>query len=164
MLIFLAGGQAQFFGVPLKIESASWPLMILMGSIAADWIKEGPGKLLYKTIACGSALTILGLVLYFLIPKNVAACALVYLGGSFLLLGFFYYLSEIRRVSLPQLTTLGRNALVVYILHCYLDDDMRRLIPNDVGLIHALLAFGLVFGACYTAARYLEIRKVFITV
>jgi predicted acyltransferase len=164
LLLILTGGGGEIFGVPFKIESASWPLMILSGSIAADWIMEDQIRFMRRSIMSGGALSAIGLASYFMMPRNVAACALIYLGCSFLLLAFFHYLVATLKTPLPALTTLGRNALVVYVLHYYIDDDMRRLVAHGAGAFPALLTFVVVFGASYAVARYLRERNVYLTV
>lgn len=162
--VILLLGQPHVFGIPFKIESASWPLMILMGSIAADWLHEGQESVLRNSAIWGGALVALGFVAYFLAPRNVAACASVYLGLSFLLFAAFHHLIDVWKRPLPHLTTLGRNALVVYVLHYYIDDDMRRMVSPDVGVLPALSTFAVVYLACYATARYLENRRYFVTV
>lgn len=163
LLLILTGGNGELFGIPFKIESASWPLMILSGSIAADWMMEDK-KFMRWTIASGGSLAVTGLAVYFMMPRGVVACALIYLGFSFLLLAFFHYLAATRKAPIPALTTLGRNALVVYVLHYYIDDDMRRLVSHDAGALPALLTLVVVLGASYAVARYLRERSIYLTV
>ncbi|OGR90726.1 MAG: hypothetical protein A3J74_05750 [Elusimicrobia bacterium RIFCSPHIGHO2_02_FULL_57_9] len=162
LLLFI--GNIRFHGAPLEIESATWPLLILMGSLAADWIKDSRRNFTSKSSVSGTAILICGLIVYWLVPGVVAACALVYLGLSFLLFVVFYYLTDVWKRPLPHLTTLGRNALIVYILHYYIEDDMRKLIPDNAGFSAAVLAFSVVYVGCYATAKYLETRKYFITV
>lgn len=163
-LVLFTNGKTRLLGVPFEIESASWPLMILAGSFVADWLEEDAKAVLINSVGAGTALTAAGLLLYRFAPGTVVSCALVYLGASFLLAAGFHYLADVRGLAFAPLTTLGRNALIVYALHYYVDDDMRRLIPDSAGLAQAFLAFAVVFGTTYAVARYLKERRIFITV
>lgn len=152
--------------IPKGLELVSCTFLILVGSVVADWLIDRPETLVSKSLCWGLAVFLLGWIVTSFFSKNIIILAygLIYTSLSILLFLGFYYLVDGLKFPIFNFTTLGRNALVVYILHYYIDNDMRKLIPDDAGILMAMVAISVVYFGCYTVVRYLENRRYFITV
>ncbi|OGY64079.1 MAG: hypothetical protein A3I24_00370 [Candidatus Harrisonbacteria bacterium RIFCSPLOWO2_02_FULL_41_13b] len=159
-ILFLAFPFWQPFGKPF--EPFFWVSILLAGSLVADFIQQNDkNRLLKFCLSWGIIFTLAGGILA---HWNEAAHFIFYIGLSLLLYAAFYIVVDFWGKSLPHLTALGRNALVVYAIHYIIDDDLRKLIDSNAGIGLALLSFGIVYFACYSVAAYLNKRKYYITI
>ncbi len=149
---------ARSFG--LQFEPFVWVFPLLMGSLVTDWIHDRK-KIALGTIIWGICLSLAG----WLIATTVShAIFITHVGLSFLLTFCFYYIADIWKKPLPHLSTLGKNAIVVYILHYLIYEDLRKYINSDAGYLLAITSFVIVYIGCYAVAKYLERRNYFITI
>lgn len=146
----------------------SWVFMLLMGTLAADWVRAGKvAALLRNCLLWGVGLVILGLGLrapwgdfkafwYFSQKAMSAPYTLYSTGLSFLTLPVFYVLCERFKITFPTLTVMGKNALVLYILHNVVTDSNISLFPGDATFGRALLGYAGLYFICWSVARKLD--------
>lgn len=146
----------------------SWAFMLLLGTLAYDWLKVGNRKqIALASLYWGVALSLLGWgfraewgTFKEFWPFSQKAMSIPYTAYStglcFVTFLFFYVTSEIGRFSFPLLNTLGKNPLVLYILHLLLLGTHRSIVGRGAEIWAVLGAFLLHFGFCYAVARRLE--------
>lgn len=143
----------------------SYAFVLLTGTLATDWILEGDDRRkLTRGLAWGVGLCALGWILrapwgglkaewpfsqyYMSAPYPVYSTGL-----SFLAFVGFHLLNERAGRTIPTLTTLGRNALAVYVVHLVL---IRRNIgwfePETDPAWKALIGFAGIYAACWLMA------------
>jgi predicted acyltransferase len=83
-------------------------------------------------------------------------------GFSLALYGLFVEACDVRGFRLGLLDTLGRNALVGYILHMLVDAAVKPYAPDDAPLLYVLFALGVYLGITWVFLRFLEKRGIFI--
>jgi len=64
--------------------------------------------------------------------------------------------------TLPFFRTLGRNAIICYILHGYAIDWIQSKIPRDAAPVWVAVGLAVVIAAVYLIAWILESKKIFI--
>jgi len=64
--------------------------------------------------------------------------------------------------TIPWFRTLGRNAIICYVLHGYVIDLVRLKIPGDASPVWVAIGLLAVIGAVYLIAWILESKKIFI--
>lgn len=154
-----------------QLELFLWVFPLLFGTIIADWLYYEKGFITNAmSILLGVSLFSVGLILSPIWPIGQkgdmnATYSLFYTGISFLVYFFFYNIAGVYKKPLPHLTVLGRNALIIYVVHYIVNSDVRRIIPTkDATVWLALLSLLIVYFACYCLAAYLNRRKYYITV
>jgi len=144
----------------LQFEPFVWVFPLLIGSLVADWIDDRK-KMILRTLIWGICLSLAGALIAIVVPN---AIFITYIGCSFLITFCFYYIADVWKKPFPHLSTLGKNAIVVYILHYLIRNDLRSYIHSDAGYALALASFVIVYIGCYATAKYLERRNYFITI
>ena len=109
--------------------------------------------------ACGLAATP-----FFPFSKHLVSLSYILFttGVSAGLLALLVLVREIAGVKLPVIGSMGRNALVLYMLHAVIGVGVQALLGDDIG---AALAWGvslLVLGACVVVAVVLDRKKVYV--
>jgi predicted acyltransferase len=82
------------------------------------------------------------------------------IGSAFL--GFLVSWRESLRLRIPLLGSLGRNALVIYMLHAVLSVAVHALFPVDSAAWIAWTSSSLILALCMAAAVLLDRRKIYI--
>jgi predicted acyltransferase len=164
--------QNSIDGGPLGIFP--WAAILVFGTITYDYLKEYPQKkFIRSSILLGVALTIVGNVLNLLEPQALwqfsqrsmtIAYPLLSSGISVLTFVAFYYVNDILKIEIPHLTTLGYNALSIYIFQQVLNDYYGSLLPEKSPIWIALLGFIIFYALCYMIARYLKKNEYFIKI
>ena len=150
-------------------EPFLWVVPLLLGTFVADAINTNDSKKIVSTCAWwGAGLFAIGLTFtqFFHLGNGATEWGykVLYLGLGFWIYLCLHYLADVRRTPLPHMTVLGRNALVIYALHYYIDSDMRKLIERDAPLTTAVFSFLVVYFACLTIATYLNHKKYYVTI
>ena len=67
---------------------------------------------------------------------------------------------------LPHLSTLGKNALLVYLLHMTMIKAAKAgdLVQKDSGIIIAVAYFLCIYATCYLFTYFLEKKKWFLKI
>lgn len=146
----------------------SWVFILLMGTIAADIIfgaRRGPLMLWLAVPAV--MLSAAGWLLRMEWPgvksfwpfsqyAMSAPYPLYAAGLCFVTVLLFYLACERLEITLPHLTLLGRNPLVLYLLQAALVLVARVVVPDDIFCVGALLCFAIIYGICYGVALHLH--------
>lgn len=149
----------------------SWVFILLMGTIAADCIfTMSRARMVFIFIALATALSTAGWLLrmewgtfktlwHFSQYAMTAPYPMYATGLCFATVLVFFLLCERLGITLPHLTVIGRNPLVLYLLQALLVLAVRvpvHLYPQcSDSICCALLAFVVVYGICYIVARWL---------
>lgn len=149
------------------IASLSWASMLLLG-VAAGYFFDL--KNLFQTIKrlliFALITLILGALSIFVVPisKNEVNLSYILVSTSLSVLVFILFLiiNEKLGLSIPTLRSLGRNALVLYILHYLLIRRVHFLIPENSGLGLIILGALTVYGFCFGVAWYLDYKKLYL--
>ncbi len=84
-------------------------------------------------------------------------------GFGLAVLGLFVFACDGRHWQSSLLCTLGNNALAAYILHDVVNNGIRRFIPEDSPLWLIFSGFTLSLLLCTAILRWMEHRKLFLT-
>ncbi len=166
--------MGSFDGGPLG--PLSWVFCFLLGSVLNDLIEaDNRRNILLGCLAWGIALCLLGWGFHVewpgvksTWPFSQTTMAVPYpvlaTGIAFLCYLPFFVLSDVCRIQIPTFTAIGMNPLVIYLLHGAYLDIHKTIIPEDSGILPALLVFAVFYGACYIVARYLQKNKMFVKI
>jgi predicted acyltransferase len=83
-------------------------------------------------------------------------------GFAFALYGLFVIACDLGGVSVGFFRTFGTNALVAYFLHHVIEEQVKKLVPDDSHLWYCLCGFALFFLLTYACVRYLEKQKIYV--
>lgn len=160
-------------GGPLGI--VSWAPILLFGTIAYDLIASRDNRtIVVGSLAWGLALCAAGWLLKvpwselkaewpFTQRGMTAPYPLYSTGLCFLMYLPFYWICDIKNWRFPMLTVLGMNPLVIYIVqYALLELYNTFVVPEDSGVLRALLGFTALILACYAVAWRLYKDKVVI--
>lgn len=159
-------------GGPLGI--LPWAAILVFGTIAMDYLSENPQKkFIKKSLLLGIPLIIVGYGLSLLEPQALwqfsqrsmtMAYPILASGISILTFLAFYYVNDILKIELPHLTTLGMNALTIYIVQQVLNEFYGSLLARESPIWLALIGFIGFYAICYLIARYLYKERYFIKI
>ena len=151
-------------GGPLGI--LPWAAILIFGTITVDYLGGSSHRdFVKKSLILGIPLLALGYILSMLQPKELwqfsqrsmtMAYPILASGLSILTFLLFYFLNDIKKIELPHLTTLGYNALTIYILQQVLIEFHGNLLPRDSAILIAIAGFIVLYTICYLVARYLK--------
>ncbi len=148
----------------------SWVSILLLGSLAYDWLAEGSAAVLSaRCLAWGIGLSVLGWAFHVPWPGLKAewvftqtAMTMPYTlystGLAFLAFWAFYLLCDRLQLRVPQLSILGENPLVIYILQAVLILVALLFVPRGVPLPLALLTWLAIYALCFAVAGLLHWR------
>ena len=155
----------------------SWTIPLVFGTFAWDLYAAADGKRLIRWFASlGIGLILIGYLGvglermgYAVEPYNLQSqrggtvpYMIASTGASFLAALLFYWVVDIRGWSVPTLSTLGSNALVIYMVQGVVLGEMHHQFPRDSSAIWALCGFALVYTLCWAAARHLAKQNIII--
>jgi predicted acyltransferase len=83
-------------------------------------------------------------------------------GFAFALYGLFVLACDLGGVSVGLFRTFGTNALAAYFLHHVIEEQVKKLVPDDSHLWYCLCGFALFFLLTYACVRYLEKQKIYV--
>jgi hypothetical protein len=83
-------------------------------------------------------------------------------GFAFALYGLFVLVCDLGGVSVGFFRTFGTNALVAYFLHHVIEEQVKKLVPDDSHLWYCLCGFALFLLLTYACVRYLEKQKIYV--
>jgi len=159
-------------GGPLGIFP--WSAILVFGTITMDYLSEyNERKFIKSSIILGIPLIVAGYALSMLEPQAIwqfsqksmtIAYPLLSSGISVLTFVAFYYINDIRKIEIPHLTTLGLNALAIYIFHLVLNEYYGSLLPRESPVWKAVAGFIVFYSICYMIARYLRKNQYFIKI
>ena len=185
-LIYLIGYQLLFIftsygewimknsidGGPIGI--LPWAAILVFGTITMDFLSEySQKKFINRSLLIGITLLIAGYGLSLLEPQALwkfsqrsmtIAYPLLASGLSVLTFVVFYYINDILKIEIPHLTTLGLNALVIYIFQQVLNDYYGSSLSKESPICIAIIGFIVFYTLCYLVARYLRKNKYFIKI
>lgn len=149
------------------IAAISWSGIILLASIAGDLIDFNKTKETIKRLMwLGLSVLVIGIIFSLLVliskEESNASYIIVTTGISTILLVVFIYINDILKFSIPTLTTLGKNALVVYIIHFFLIEIVHFALPETISLGLVIMGFAGAFAIIYLFALFLEKKKLVI--
>jgi predicted acyltransferase len=147
----------------------SWVFSLLLGTIAYDTIasEDRSGWIVVRALAWATGLMVLSWALMIEWPgvkeswpysqtTMTAPYPLFYTGVCFLVFLAFHVLSDVGKLQIPTFSTLGMNALTIYLVHIALLDIHGRVISREAEAWPALGAFVCLYLVCYAVARRLR--------
>jgi len=161
-------------GGPLGI--LSWAFILLFGTLAMDLVQTGDSrKLIRGCVVWGVALSAAGLLLH--VPWGTfkpewtfsqrgmsSPYPLLSAGLSFLTFLAFHLLCERGNLRIPQLTVLGENPLVMYILQAFLIASFHEFLARDGAALYAVGWFVVLYGCCYAVAHYMHRNRIIVKI
>ena len=142
------------------LGAMGWVFPLLLGSLVADLYPRRVRTVVATTLGWGVGLGVAGWALSFLWPfsQRMMSCsyAVASTGLCFLTVLFFYLIADVWKRPLPHLSTLGKNALTIYIAQQFLVSVWHGHFPEDTGLWAALAGFTAIYGGCYALAAFLD--------
>jgi predicted acyltransferase len=83
-------------------------------------------------------------------------------GFSLMVFAGFVWLCDVRNYGCPPLKTLGQNALVVYVLHGFIDSWIKTYVARDADAMQVVAALVVQIAILYAVARWLQYKRWFI--
>lgn len=83
-------------------------------------------------------------------------------GFSLMVFAGFVWLCDVRNYGCPPLKTLGQNALVVYVLHGFIDSWIKTYVARDADAMQVVAALLVQIAILYAVARWLQYKRWFI--
>jgi len=147
----------------------AWCALVLLASLLADALGERPDRryftwlLGFAAAGIGAGL-LLGLALPISKPLVTAPYILLCTGLAAVTLALLTVLADLWHRPVPLLSAVGRNALLLFMLHGVLSLLVGMVVPPDAApLVVAASALG-IFGACLALAVTLQRRGLYWTV
>jgi len=150
----------------------SWASILAFGTIQMDYLKEEDHKgFIKKSLILGIPLFAAGYGLSFLQPKEIwefsqrsmtMAYPIFASGLSVLTFLAFYLMVDRLRWKIPHMEVLGMNPLAIYILQQVAIGFYGDFLPKTAPWWQALLGFLMIYGICYSVARYLHRNGYFV--
>jgi predicted acyltransferase len=139
----------------------------ISASALGELVKEAKSgtRLLASGLMAAAMAVSGGIALLFFPPsKHLLSLSYILLGGavSSALLAVLIVWREKLRWPLPLVGSLGRNPLLLYMLHAVLGVALHALVPDNVTAWEAWTASFAVLAACAAAAIVLDRRKIFV--
>lgn len=165
VVTFVDGGLGGPWATP------AFGFIVILASSIGNWIKrrdEASESENHKRTAIvlgswGGAFTLAGVILSFIIPFNKHLVSLSYVlfsaGVSALTMLLFYLLADVLKWKIPVLGIIGRNALVLYIIHHLFIFILNAVVPLDSPVLYAALGTTAVVGICIGIGVFLDWRK-----
>jgi predicted acyltransferase len=159
-------------GGPIGI--LSWASILFFGTALMDDLHELPqAAFIKRSLITGTILIILGYGLSILNPQELwqfsqrsmtMAYPLLAAGLSFVVFVFFYWINDIKKIEIPQLTLLGMNPLIMYILQNVLIEYHGEYLNRNSAVWIALCGFMVIYLICFTVARYMHRNKLVVKI
>jgi predicted acyltransferase len=139
----------------------------ITASSLGELVKDAPsGKRLSMTALFAAALGAAGLLALIFFPFSKHLLSLSYIlftaGVSSALLALLILLREMWGLKIPIAGSLGRNALVLYMLHAVLGVGIQALLGDAASAALAWLASALVLGICILGAVLMDRKGLYI--
>lgn len=83
-------------------------------------------------------------------------------GFSLMVFAGFVWLCDVRNYGCPPLKTLGQNALVVYVLHGFIDSWIKTYVARDADAMQVVATLLVQIAILYAVARWLQYKRWFI--
>ncbi len=147
-----------------------WSFPLLMGMILADCLRASKERIPTVCLSWGLPLTIVGLILssHWPFSQKFMTCSysITSTGLGFLAFLAFHAVNDLWGKSLPHLSTLGKNALLVYLLHTILFRIVRvsDITNRYANALVALTVFAVIYLVCYLSSLYLEKKNKFLKI
>ena len=144
-----------------------WAQCILLGEIAASLIsRRAINQNIYKLLTYAIILILIGVLAsnFILISKPALTPSYIVLSSGLSCLAFvvFFLLSEQFNIKVPTLSEMGRNALLIFILHYLLIKIFRAIISNNFeGALTGCISIILT---CAITAVWLHKKKLYLKV
>ena len=139
----------------------------ITASALGELVKDASAKkrwsvaAVFAVVLCAGGLTAL-----FFIPFSKHLVSLSYVlftaGVSAALLALFVLAREAAGIRLPVIGSMGRNALVLYMLHAVMGVGVQALLGDDISAGAAWGVSFLVLGACVVVAVVLDRKKLYV--
>ena len=144
----------------------SWVVGLLAGALVYDeFSRRSRSSFLKMGLVSGALLFAVGHGLSGIWPHSqrgmTSSYAIASTGISLLFFSGFCFLADMRGALVPTLSTFGKNALFLYLLHEIVTLAVGAAIPSDSAVQWPILGFGVVFCLCYAAGRALERRNLY---
>lgn len=165
IVTFVDGGLGGPWATP------AFGFIVILASAIGNWIRrrdEASESGNHKRTAIvlsswGVALTLAGVLISFIIPFNKHLVSLSYIlfsaGVSALVMLVFYLLADVLKWKIPVLGIIGRNALVIYIIHHLFIFLLNVMVPLDSPVLYVALGTSAVVGICIGIGVFLDWRK-----
>ena len=149
------------------VGSLAWSSMIILSSVTGDYFKASDLKNSLKNIAIlGAVFAFVGFISHFICPVSKPLISFSYiflsLGISSFLFIVFLYIVDIKKINIPTFSSLGKNALLIFLLHYILVKAGHIIIPKDSKGLLVLGGTFIIFLACFLTAFFLDKKGLYL--
>ncbi|HOX39016.1 MAG TPA: heparan-alpha-glucosaminide N-acetyltransferase domain-containing protein [Candidatus Brocadiia bacterium] len=143
----------------------AWAFQMLIGTIVWDYInRPDKARFIAGMYLAGFAMFGAGQLMnqYWLHSQKGMTISYTVgsTGVSMLVFLAFYLLNDVLRITVPHMSVLGRNPLLLYAIHSTIYSAVGyRLFPDDSPAYKGWIGFAVVYLICYAIARFLDWRK-----
>lgn len=152
----------------------SYAFVLLIGTLAWDWIAQGDRRrLVLNSLLWALGLCVAGWSLrlafgethrewqfsqfYMTVPYPLYSTGL-----SFVVLIAFHFINERLGWTIPSLTAIGRNALLMYIVQAIVIRRFENVIADNAPAWQPLVGFCVLYGFCWLVAWKLDKDKTYV--
>lgn len=146
------------------LAAISWATIILLATIAGDYLKPTALTETLKKVLLFSAICLaIGFALQTFVPISKAnvspSYVLIATGLSAFVYSSFLFLNDVVKVSVPFLQVLGRNALLIFLVHYVLVRFGHKLLASSSSYIMVTIGAIVTFTICALLAWWLDKKK-----
>ena len=145
----------------------SWSSMLLLATAAGDLFSPNDTvQSIKKLLGFATSFLFAGIISLPFVPISKMqvnfSYVLVTTGISTFAFIAFLIINDKFNLSLPTFKSLGRNALLIYIVHYVLVRIGHRVIPSNSGLMMIMMGATIIYLLCYVLAWLLDINKLYL--
>lgn len=145
----------------------AWASLLLLATSAGDLLKPNNNKTSMKNLFLyGLSFSSLGIIWQWMIPISKIEVNMTYIlvstGISCLTFIFFFFIYEILKVKVSILQILGKNALIIYLVHYILVSLSHIIIRCNAGLILIICGACVIYFLCLLLAWFLDWKNLYI--
>jgi len=149
------------------IGTISWATIILFASVAGDLIHaDNPISTIKRVPMFGLAFMVVGFSMAFLVPlsKSIVSASYVLTATGMSALVFVLFVVAVDKlvISIPTLVPLGRNALLIFLLHYVLVRVGHKLIGKSASFLIVLFGVVAIYAVCSLLAWVLDRKKLYL--
>jgi predicted acyltransferase len=149
------------------LGAVSWSVIIILSGISGEFFKKADIKKSAREMFClGMLLLSAGYLSQFILPVSKPLVSGSYLlsscGISIFVFLVFLFIVDQKNINIPTLTALGKNALLIFLLHYILVKAGHVLVPVNSKSIYVGLAALTIYVLCFLMSFILDKKGLYL--
>ncbi len=145
----------------------AWSAMIILASMTGDFFNLSDlKKSMSSLIAFGVFFTMAGLASHFIFPVSKPLISVSYIflscGVTVFVFVIFLFVVDIKKFNIPTFQPLGKNALLIFLLHYVLVKAGHVILPKGSDGLYVSGVTFIIFLACFLTAFFLDKKGLYL--